>query len=256
MVNQNYVEYGDASKLEEGQTPADNLLLSVEGAGSATVNFKDENDETPWDLTGESEDTTELVGDFYIGAYSQSTGSPDIGTGANSATVNFDHSQWEGTVLYGDTDEITGICNLNFDYKSSWKVTGDTKVSNLEIYNVENITADEPVTITFDSTTTVVAGTYGNVTLEGPGVDQWPEIPEEPEELPEEEPSIVEETSEVQETPAPAPEAAPEATPEVQPEAQTGGLSTGGIVGIVIAVIVVIGTAVVLLKKRASKNDQ
>lgn len=159
-------------------------------------------------------------------------------------------------MLYGDTDEITGICNLNFDYKSSWKVTGDTKVSNLEIYNVENITADEPVTITFDSTTTVVAGTYGNVTLEGPGVDQWPEIPEEPEELPEEEPSIVEETSEVQETPAPTPEAAPEATPEVQPEAQTGGLSTGGIVGIVIAVIVVIGTAVVLLKKRASKNDQ
>ena len=86
---------------------------------------------------------------------------------------------------------------------------------------MENITADEPVTITFDSTTTVVAGTYGNVTLEGPGVDQWPEIPEEPEELPEEEPSIVEETSEVQETPAPTPEAAPEATPEVQPEAQT-----------------------------------
>ena len=33
MVNQNYEEYGDPSKLEEGQIPADNLLLSVEGAG-------------------------------------------------------------------------------------------------------------------------------------------------------------------------------------------------------------------------------
>ena len=104
---------------------------------------------------GECDDTTELTGDFFIGAYSQSTGSPDIGTGPNTATVNFENSQWEGTVLYGDTEEITGVCNLSFDQNSSWKVTGDTKVSNLEIYNVENITADEPVTITFDSTSMV-----------------------------------------------------------------------------------------------------
>ena len=251
MVNQNYVEYGDPSKLEEGQTPADNLLLSVEGAGSATVNFKDENDQTPWDLTGKTDDTTELTGDFFIGAYSQSTGSPDIGTGANSATVNFENSQWEGTVLYGDTEEITGICNLSFDYKSSWKVTADTKVSDLEIYNVENITADEPVTITFDSTSTVVAGTYGNVTLEGPGVDQWPEIPEEPEEESIVE-SVVEEASVPEATPTPEP--TPEVTPE--PEEASGGLSGGAIAGIIIAVVVVIAAAAVILKKRASKNDK
>ena len=251
MVNQNYVEYGDPSKLEEGQTPADNLLLSVEGAGSATVNFKDENDQTPWDLTGKTDDTTELTGDFFIGAYSQSTGSPDIGTGANSATVNFENSQWEGTVLYGDTEEITGICNLSFDYKSSWKVTADTKVSDLEIYNVENITADEPVTITFDSTSTVVAGTYGNVTLEGPGVDQWPEIPEEPEEE-----SIVE--SVVEEASVPEATPTPEPTPEVTPESEeaSGGLSGGAIAGIIIAVVVVIAAAAVILKKRASKNGK
>lgn len=247
MVNQNYVEYGDASKLEDGQTPADNLLLSVEGAGSATVNFKDENDQTQWDLTGATDDTTELVGDFFVGAYSESTGSPDIGTGANTATVNFDNSQWEGTVLYGDTDEITGVCNLSFDYKSSWKVTADTKVSNLEIYNVENIVADEPVTITFDSTTTVVAGTYGNVTLEGPGVDEWPEIPEEEEEVPVEEVSEVEES--VQE-----PEQTPEATPEAEVEETSEGMSTGAAVAIVVIVVAVIAAAAaVVIKKRGKK---
>lgn len=247
MVNQNYVEYGDASKLEDGQTPADNLLLSVEGAGSATVNFKDENDQTQWDLTGATDDTTELVGDFFVGAYSESTGSPDIGTGANTATVNFDNSQWEGTVLYGDTDEITGVCNLSFDYKSSWKVTADTKVSNLEIYNVENIVADEPVTITFDSTTTVVAGTYGNVTLEGPGVNEWPEIPEEEEEVPVEEVSEVEES--VQE-----PEQTPEATPEAEVEEPSEGMSTGAVVAIVVIVVAVIAAAAaVVIKKRGKK---
>jgi hypothetical protein len=92
MVNQNYVDNGDPASLEAGQTPADNLLLSVEGAGSATVFFKDENDETQWDLTGKTQDTTELEGDFFIGAYSEAAGSPDKGTGPNSASLNFENS--------------------------------------------------------------------------------------------------------------------------------------------------------------------
>ena len=125
------------------------------------------------------------------------------------------------------------------------------RVSNLEIYNVENITADEPVTITFDSTSTVVAGTYGNVTLEGPGVDEWPEIPEEPEEE-----SIVE--SVVEEVSVPETTPTPEPTPEVTPETEeaSGGLSGGAIAGIVIAVIAVIAVVAVVLKKRASKNGK
>jgi hypothetical protein len=245
MVNQNYVENGDPASLEAGQTPADNLLLSVEGAGSATVFFKDENDETQWDLTGKTQDTTELVGDFFVGAYSEAAGSPDKGTGPNSASLNFENSQWEGTVLYGDEDEITGICNLSFDKDSAWKITADTKVADLEIYDVENITADEPVTVTFDSTTTVVAGTYGNVTLEGPGVDEWPEIPEEePEES-------------VQETPSAAPEVTPEATPEATPEpeveAETSGVSGGVIAAIVIAILAVAAVVVVVVKKKGKK---
>lgn len=246
MVNQNYVEYGDPAKLEAGQTPADNLLLSVEGAGSATVYFKDENDQTPWDLTGESTDTTELVGDFFIGAYSQSTGSPDIGTGANSANVNFENSQWEGTVLYGEEEEITGICNLSFDQNSSWKVTGDTNISNLEIYNVENITADEPVTITFDSTTTVVSGTYGNVTLEGPGVDQWPELVEE---TPEPEPISAAESA-VESTPAPVPETTPTASAA---PVEADGIPVGIIVLIAVLVIAAATVVVVVVRKNKIK---
>jgi hypothetical protein len=243
MVNQNYVEYGDPDTLEAGQTPADNLLLSVEGAGSATVFFKDENDQTQWDLTGETDDTTELVGDIFIGAYSEAAGSPDVGTGPNAASLNFENSQWEGTVLYGDTDDITGICNLSFDQDSSWKVTADTKVADLEIYNVANITADEPVTITFDSTTTVVAGTYGNVTLEGPGVDEWPEIQEE-------EPEVVEESA-VETTPEATPE--PTQAQEEAPEAADNGIS-GGLIALIVvlcaAVIAVVAVTVVKKKKK------
>lgn len=246
MVNQNYVEYGDASKLEEGQTPADNLLLSVEGAGSATVHFKDENAETPWDLTGESDDTTELSGDFFIGAYSESTGSPDIGTGANSADISFENSQWEGTVLYGEDGEeteITGVCNLDFDWDSSWKITEDTKVSNLEIRDVSLITADKPVTVTFDSTSTVVAGTYGNVTLEGPGVDEWPERP-----APEPEESIVDSASDsVIETPIPT----PVPTPEPVAPAEDGGIAPGVIALIVLLVsAIALAVSFVVIRKR------
>jgi hypothetical protein len=249
MVNQNYVEYGDASQLEAGQTPADNLLLSVEGAGSATVFFKDENDQTTWDLTGETTDTTELTGDFFIGAYAEASGSPDVGTGPNSASLNFENSQWEGTVLYGDEGEITGICNLSFDQDSSWKVTADTQVNDLEIYNVENITADQPVTITFQSTTTVVAGTYGNVTLEGPGVEEWPELVEEEPE-PEEE-SAVEATPEAQ--PETTPQAEPETSEAPAQETQDSGVSGGVIALVVIIVLAVAAAVVVVVRKKKTK---
>ena len=251
LVNQNYVDYGDAGELEAGATPADNLLLSVEGAGSAEVYFKDENAETKWDLTGESDDTTELVGDIFIGAYSEFTGSPDKGTGPNAATLHFDHSQWEGTVLYGDTDEITGIANLEFDQNSSWKITADTYVSDLEIYNVENITADEPVTVYFTSTETVVAGTYGNVTLEGPGVDEWPElVEEEPEPEPEPEESIVEAPAPSQE-PAPTPVVTPEPEPEHEPNASTSTVLI--VLAVVVVVFAVICVAVNVIRKKKTK---
>ena len=254
LINQNYAEYGDPATLEEGQIPADNLLLSVEGAGSASVFFKNENDQTKWDLTGENDETTELVGDMFIGAYSSSNGSPDVGTGPNSATLTFENSQWEGTVLYGDEEEITGVCNLSFDQNSSWKITADTVVADLEIYNVENITADEPVTVTFSSTSTVVAGTYGNVTLEGPGVDEWPEIVveevEEPaEEAPVEAPASVEEPP-VEEAPVEEP-AEPSAEPEPEPVQST---NKGPIIAVVVVVLIVAAAVVVVIVKKKGKK--
>lgn len=104
---------------------------------------------------------------------------------------------------------------------------------------MENITADEPVTITFDSTTTVVAGTYGNVTLVGPGVDEWPEIPEEEPEVIEEEevPSVVE-PSEAPVEEAPVVEEAP---------AEEAPAEADNTVGVVIGLIVVLASLVAII---------
>ena len=271
LVNRNYEEYGDPSKLEEGMTPADNLLLSVEGAGSATIFFKDENDQTPWDLTGEEAGTTELTGDFYIGAYSQGGGGPDVGNGPNAAALYFENSQWEGTVLYGDYldgQDITGECTLSFDWDSQWKVTGDTYVADLELMDPESITADTPVTVYFGATESVVAGTYGNVTLVGPGVDAWPERPEPEEEpAPETAPDAVEpEASSAVEETASSAEAAPEREETAEAEAEISnaeparngetsgrGISGGAIAGIAAAVVVIGGGAAFAMRKKNKK---
>ena len=176
LVNQNYVDYGEESEwwAEHAGTvsevtgtayvPADNLLVSVEGAGAATIYFTNENSETLWDLTGVSDETCELVGDFFIGEYSDSAGNPDVGTGANSLTAIFTNSEWEGTILYGD-EEMTGSVSLTFDADSSWKVTADTFVEVLEAADVNTITADEPVTVYYVSSSTITPGTVGNVTF-------------------------------------------------------------------------------------------
>jgi hypothetical protein len=51
LVNQNYLEYGDASTLGDDETPADNLLVSVESAGTANLIFVNENHRTKWDIS-------------------------------------------------------------------------------------------------------------------------------------------------------------------------------------------------------------
>ncbi|OON85640.1 hypothetical protein BXO88_11160 [Oribacterium sp. C9] len=165
LKNKNYEDYGDASKLSFDETPADNLIVSVEGAGAADITFTDENSSTKWDKTGAENETCELTGDFFIGAYSNNEGgTPDIGTGANSLKATFVNSEWEGTVLYGD-DEKTGSATLIFDKDSSWKVTEDTVVDTIEAEDVNAITADKKVTITFTNSDSIKEGTYGNVTF-------------------------------------------------------------------------------------------
>ena len=68
LINKNFQKYGtlSAEAIAEGQLPADNLLISVEGGGSGNVFFINENSSTQWDLTGENAETCELVGDFYM----------------------------------------------------------------------------------------------------------------------------------------------------------------------------------------------
>jgi hypothetical protein len=69
VVNRNYEKYKDAPGSK-----AENLIISSEGNGTANVIFINDNSRTKWDLTGVSEETTEVVGDFYIAEASESTG--------------------------------------------------------------------------------------------------------------------------------------------------------------------------------------
>ena len=66
---------------------------------------------------------------LYDGAYSESGGDANIGTGANSLQATFTNSEWTGTILYGD-DEMTGSADLTFDADSTWTVTSDTTRNN------------------------------------------------------------------------------------------------------------------------------
>jgi hypothetical protein len=68
VVNRNYAEYKDAPGSK-----AKNLIISSEGNGTANVFFINDNSRTKWDLTGVSDGTTEVVGDFYIAEASEST---------------------------------------------------------------------------------------------------------------------------------------------------------------------------------------
>jgi hypothetical protein len=147
LINKNYQEYGELSEdaIADGQTPADNLLVSVEGGGNGNIVFINENSETVWDLTGETDETCELSGDFYIGAVVEESDNPNLGSGSNSLNVDFENSEWEGTVIRGDN---SGVASLTFDELSSWKITGDAVVSDLTLASEENITAESVVTIT------------------------------------------------------------------------------------------------------------
>jgi hypothetical protein len=61
LVNRNYAKYKDAPGSK-----AKNLIISSEGNGTANVFFTDDNSKSKWDLTGRSNETTEVIGDFYI----------------------------------------------------------------------------------------------------------------------------------------------------------------------------------------------
>ncbi len=138
LINDNYTYYGTESEwwnslTEEEQsyyTPADNLLASAENSGQLNMTFTDENSSTYWDLTGESDETCEMVGDFYVGEGS--------GNGINATFIN---SEWTGTILYGGTaeDETLGTAYIVLTEGSVWTVTEECTINGLTVHTTSTV---------------------------------------------------------------------------------------------------------------------
>ncbi len=158
LVNDNYTLYGPdsewwsehAGKVDEltgaAYAPAENLLISVEngsvtgsdGPGSANVYFYHENSKTLWDLTGASDETCELSGDFFLGRAE--------GSEVNSLNVRFVDSEWTGRVLYGD-EERSGAASLWLDGDSVWTVGASTKICFLSLADGAEVKAPAGCTL-------------------------------------------------------------------------------------------------------------
>ncbi len=139
LTNDNYQNYGDRSAWYLGlsdeekaiYTPADNLLVSAENGGKMNVTFVNENSQTKWDVTGGSDETCEMVGDFYVG--------PKNTNAVNATLVN---SEWTGTVVYADPslatsgeigDEAVGEAYIVLKDGSVWTVTEECVLNGLEV---------------------------------------------------------------------------------------------------------------------------
>lgn len=156
FVNRNYEKYAD-----EGAT---NYLVAGDNGGSGTVHFYNQNSQTKWDLTGKSDATCELNGDIYVAEIVTMTG-PDAGRGPATANVFFHNSEWTGKTVNWMQN-----ANLTFDADSTWTVTESCGVGDLVVENLDQITAEAPVTVTVYYSLTVggeaitAETTVGNVT--------------------------------------------------------------------------------------------
>ena len=165
LTNDNYTLYGSDSAWYKGlseeekafYTPADNLLVSVENGGTANLYFTDENSHTRWDLTGTSDETCEMIGDFWLSV--PCDGSEPGTTKGQVNTINavFKNSEWEGCVRYADD---TGVCSLTFDKDSSWTVTETSVIHSLTLEEGAVIRA---VMTVGGIPTPIVAGSYEGV---------------------------------------------------------------------------------------------
>ena len=77
-----------------------------------------------------------------------------------SLEVQLIDSEWIGSVQ-GHGEGLT----LRLDGTSSWTVTEDCTVGTIELESGAVIAAERPVTVRYQSSDTVVPGTYGNVTF-------------------------------------------------------------------------------------------
>ena len=159
FVNQNYADYADQGAV--------NYLVAATNGADMTVEFRNENSQTKWDLTGKDDGTTELTGDILATAFATSTEPGTLDQPA-SADVTFINSEWTGSVCgYGKN------VSLHFDADSTWTIPAGTElfsVGDLTAASLDNITAQAPVTIQVFGTMTVGGQavtedvTVGNVT--------------------------------------------------------------------------------------------
>ena len=158
LVNDNYTLYGPESEWWNGltdaekeiYTPADNLLASAENGGKLNVTFTNQNSATYWDVTGESDETCEMVGDFYVG--------PKSTNAVNATLIN---SEWTGTVIYADPElatsgemgeEAVGFAYITLTEGSVWTVTEACTIATLTVDEtstiIGNVTENEDGTFT------------------------------------------------------------------------------------------------------------
>lgn len=159
FVNQNYADYADQGAV--------NYLVAATNGADMTVEFRNENSQTKWDLTGKNDGTTELTGDILATAFATSTEPGTLDQPA-SADVTFINSEWTGSVCgYGKN------VSLHFDADSTWTIPAGTElfsVGDLTAASLDSITAQAPVTIQVFGSLTVGGQavtedvTVGNVT--------------------------------------------------------------------------------------------
>lgn len=168
LTNDNYTDYGPESDWwkslsEEEQsvyTPADNLIASAENGGKLNVTFVNENSATKWDVTGASDETCEMVGDFYVG--------PKNTNAVNATLVN---SEWTGTVIYADPslatsgevgEEAVGAAYIVLTEGSVWTVTEECTVNGLTVDEtskvIGTVTENADGSFTVSPAETVVSG--------------------------------------------------------------------------------------------------
>ena len=157
FVNENYENYA-----AEGAT---NYLVAGDNGGSGTITFYDQNSRTKWDLTGESDETTELNGDIYVAEIVTMSG-PDAGSGPATVNAFFNNSEWTGKTVNWMQN-----ANLTFDADSTWKITESCGVGDLVLESLDQISADAPVTLTVYYSLTVggrpvtADTTVGNISI-------------------------------------------------------------------------------------------
>ncbi len=165
FVNQNYETY-------KNETPARNYLIASTNGSDMTVEFRNENSRTSWDLTGKESGTTELTGDILATAYATSD-EPGTQNKPSFADVTFINSEWTGLVSGSDGGGVMqGMgknVSLHFDGDSTWTLpvqTADAVISvgDLSVASLACITSENGLPVTIQ--------VFGTLTVDGKAVTE------------------------------------------------------------------------------------